>query len=110
MNFRGNEIIHRTFETFLCVAEIKTNNHSMTNSLLPAHRSGLDGRSAAKPRHRLLQRSSPASKFLTIISGVLLLSVGMVQAGDKAAKPSVIMCATDGPALVVLAARELRRY
>ena len=82
----------------------------MTNSLLPAHRSGLDRRSAAKPRRRLLQRSSPASNYLTVISSVLFLSVGMVQAGDKAAKPSAIVCAKDGPAQEVLAARELRRY
>jgi hypothetical protein len=40
----------------------------------------------------------------------LFLSVGMVQAGDKAAKPSAIVCAKDGPAQEVLAARELRRY
>jgi hypothetical protein len=34
----------------------------------------------------------------------------MVPAADKAAKPSAIVCAKDGPAQEVLAARELRRY
>ena len=82
----------------------------MTNPIFPALRSGLGGRSAAKTHHGLSQRPSPGRKFLTIISGVLLLSVGMVPAADKAAKPSAIVCAKDGPALEILAARELRRY
>ena len=44
------------------------------------------------------------------ISGVLLLSVGTVLADEKAAKPGAIVCAMDGPALEILAGRELRRY
>ena len=72
----------------------------MTHTPFPALRSG----------QRLSQRPSPASKVLTIISGILLLSVGMVPAEDKAAKPSAIVCAMDGPTLEILAARELRRY
>jgi len=85
----------------------------MTNPIFPAMKTAAFHNPilpALRSRHRIFQRSSPASQFLTIISGVLLLPVGMIPAADKAAKPSAIVCAKDGPAQEVLAARELRRY